>query len=69
MLVDFIIGISWCKKVHSLEHTIAIAPFSIASFINRSPLDLKPLIAKNIKPFLIFLLSTAKPLTIIFFLY
>ena len=60
-------GIFLSVKLQFFELTIAIAPFSIASLINFSPLIFCPLIAKKINPFLIFLLLLARPKILIFF--
>ena len=48
---DFITGIILFLYLQFLEHTIAAAPFLIASFINFSPLNFCPFKAKKINPF------------------
>ena len=67
MLDDLITGIILFVYLQFLEHTIATAPFFIATFINFSPLKLCPFKAKKTNPFRTLLLFDVKPLIAIFF--
>ena len=69
ILDDLITGIILFVYLQLLEHTIAAAPFFIATFINFSPFNLLPYRAKKTKPFRTLLLFDVKPFIVIFLVF